>query len=385
MLNRRQILFGLGALAGLGASTASNRISTVVTTQAPNLGKRDFSVIGDLPLKTRAANKGLFFGTAVANRALFSDKQLASALIHECGIIVPESVLKWDSLCPIPEYYDFSGGDSVVDFAIDHNLLVRGHTLVWHKALPSWFHSSVNRMNANHVLTQHIQKVVKRYASKIHSWDVVNESILPEDGRSDGLRETPWLNLLGPDYIDLAFRTAAEIDPKAQLTLNEAFVGYGAKYDQDKQIAILKLLERLRSKGTPVHVLGIQAHWGLDPDTTFNPVILQRFLREVADLGLKIMITEMDVADRKLPKDITIRDRIVAATYEDYLNVVLEEPAVIAILTWGLSDRYTWLSTYDSRKDGAPVRPLPLDQNLKRKLAWNAIARSFDKAPKRSS
>jgi endo-1,4-beta-xylanase len=91
----------------------------------------------------------------------------------------------------------------------------------------------------------------------------------------------------------------------------------------------------------------------------------------------------MNLTDRTLPKDIQIRDRMVAAAYEDYLSVALEEPAVIAVLTWGLSDRYTWLSSHDPRKDGASARPLPLDKNLKRKLAWNAIARSFDKAPKR--
>ncbi|HEY9637572.1 MAG TPA: endo-1,4-beta-xylanase, partial [Coleofasciculaceae cyanobacterium] len=77
------------------------------------------------------------------------------------------------------------------------------------------------------------------------------------------------------------------------------------------------------------------------------------------------------------------RDRIVAKVYEDYLSVVLEEPAVIAVLTWGLSDRYTWHSQFNPRQDKAPVRPLPLDAQLTRKFAWNAIARAFDSAPKR--
>ncbi len=101
-------------------------------------------------------------------------------------------------------------------------------------------------------------------------------------------------------------------------------------------------------------------------------------MHNVASLGLKIMITEMDVTDQKLPKDIDTRDRIVAGIYEDYLAVALDEPALTAVLTWGLSDRYTWLSGYKSRKDHALVRPLPLDAQLKRKLAWNAIARAVD-------
>jgi len=91
----------------------------------------------------------------------------------------------------------------------------------------------------------------------------------------------------------------------------------------------------------------------------------------------------LSVSNRKLPADIKVRDRIVAAAYEYYLNVVLDEPAVIGVLTWGLSDRYTWLSEFEPRPDGLPVRPLPFDVNFNRKLAWHAIARTFENAPKR--
>lgn len=95
------------------------------------------------------------------------------------------------------------------------------------------------------------------------------------------------------------------------------------------------------------------------------------------------MITELDVEDQGLPVDVSARDRRIAGVYEDYLSVVLDEPAVVAVLTWGLSDRSTWLSTYAARDDKAPVRPLPFDSNLKPKLARNAIARAFDRARER--
>ena len=81
--------------------------------------------------------------------------------------------------------------------------------------------------------------------------------------------------------------------------------------------------------------------------------------------------------------DPVVRDRIVASAYEDYLTCVLDEPAVVAVLTWGLCDRYTWLSEFQPRSDGAPVRPLPWDRQIKPKLAWNAVARAFDSAPSR--
>lgn len=223
---------------------------------------------------------------------------------------------------------------------------------------------------------------MKRYAGKIHSWDVVNEIIQPKDGRRDNLRITPWLQLLGPNYIDLAFRLTAAADPKALLVYNEYGLDYDNPEQETKRTAVLKLLERLRAKSVPIHALGIQAH--LSPgDNKFNPKKLRQFLHHVAGLGLKILITELDVVDKKLPRDIKVRDRIIAAVYEDYLSTVLEEKAVIAVITWGLSDRYSWLNEFEPRPDRAPVRPLPLDAQMQRKLAWNAIARAFDNAPKR--
>jgi endo-1,4-beta-xylanase len=157
---------------------------------------------------------------------------------------------------------------------------------------------------------------------------------------------------------------------------------YNTSEHEAKRTAVLKLLERLKSKGTPVHAFGMQSHL-LGHETRFNPQKLRDFFRNVASLGLKIMITEMDVADKSLPLDIQVRDRIVAGVYEDYLSVALDEKAVIAVITWGLSDKYSWLNEFQPRPDRKPVRPLPLDAQMQPKLAWNAIARAFDHAPKR--
>jgi len=211
---------------------------------------------------------------------------------------------------------------------------------------------------------------------------VVNEAIEPQDGRSDNLRKTPWLELLGADYIKLAFQVAAEADPNALLVYND----YGLEYDtaehDAKRSAVLKLLERLKTQGAPIHAFGMQSHLQ-GHETRLNPEKLRRFLADIASLGLKILVTELDVVDSGLPADVATRDRIVASVYEDYLNVVLDEPAVFAVLTWGLSDRYTWLSQFNPRSDGLPVRPLLLDDQLNRKLTWNAMVRAFDNARNR--
>jgi endo-1,4-beta-xylanase len=373
---RRLLSLGMGAL-GLASTVACRH-----PWQPANASQRNFPVTGSQPLRQRAAAKGLLYGAAVLKSSLLNDPDFSAAFARECAILVPEGALKWDSLRPAPDQFNFTDSDWLLDFALRHNLQMRGHTLVWHHALPKWFATTVNRSNAEQIMLNHIQTVVRRYAGKFHSWDVVNEAIAHQHGQQHGLRKTPWLELLGPGYIELAFRAAAAADPKALLVYNDFGLDYDTPWETARRQSVLSLLERLLAKGTPIHALGIQAHL-MREDPKFNPVQTRQFLKDVASLGLKIMITELDITDLKLVANPNERDRQVAAIYEDYLSVVLDEPAVIAVLTWGLSDRYTWIAKDKPRSDGLPVRPLPLDAQLNRKLAWNAIARSFDHTPKR--
>ncbi len=384
LTRRRDFLLGLGILTGIGTFTVTSELRHLIDRirRAIREQERDFPVIGNTPLRDRAAAKGLLYGAASRYRILSSDVKFAAHFAQECSILVPEWELKWGTLRPSADRFNFKPADWLVKFAHQHNMLFRGHTLVWHNDLPQWFADTVDSRNAEQILRQHITKVVRHYAGKVHSWDVVNEAVFPKDGRSDGLRKWPWLQLVGPDYIDIAFRTAAEADPQAMLVYNDYGLDYDTRDDETKRVAVLKLLERLKSKGTPVHAFGMQAHLRGD-ETRFSAKKLKAFLRNIADLDLKILITELDVTDKKLPQDIYARDRIVAGIYEDYLSTVLDEPAVIAVLTWGFSDKYTWLAKEKPRKDRAPVRTLPLDARLSRKLAWNAIAHAFDNAPMR--
>lgn len=380
LTRRRTFLLGVGAFTlTSGARYLNDRVGAFANE------KRDFKVVGAKSLRDRAVPKGLIYGAASSQRRLSSDKEYATHFAQECGILVPEWELKWGTLRPSPKEFNFTPGDWLLKFAQQHKMLFRGHTLVWHNDLPSWFAEKVDSGNAEQMLRQHIKTVVGHYAGKVHSWDVVNEAVLLKDGRSDGLRQWPWLQLLEPDYIDIAFHTAAEADPKALLVYNDYGLDFDTRDDEAKRTAVLKLLERLKSRGVPVQAFGLQAHLRDDLINKFNARKLRNFLHDLASMGLKILVTELDVTDQKLPKSFYWRDRIVAGMYEDYLSVVLDEPAVIAVLTWGLSDRYTWLSKYKPRTDKAPVRTLPLDAQMNRKLAWNAIARAFDKAPKREA
>lgn len=379
-LSRRQTLqLGLGAF--LGASCTHNM--SQATDLAFSGPSKSFPVKGQFSLKQRAAAKGIIYGAAGNYRALTQDTEYAQVFAENCGILVPENELKWEALRPSPDRFDFTRSDWLAQFAKQNGMLFRGHTLVWDQSNPKWL-NDITAQNAEQVLVKHINKVVKHYAGRIHSWDVVNEAIAADwSKRDDRLHFTnQWFKLLGKDYIDIAFKVAGAADPKTMLVYNDRYFEYDTPRDEAARVAVLKLLEWLKSRNAPVHALGIQAH--LDgAETRFNQKKYRDFLSEVAGMGLKILITELDVEDKNLPADLEVRDRAVARAYEEYLSVALDERAVIAVLTWGMSDRYTWLTKYRPRSDQLPVRVLPYGSDLRRKLAWNAIARAFDAAPKR--
>ncbi len=322
-------------------------------------------------LKDQAARRGLLIGTAADRDTLFASPTYRQAIRRECTLLTPENSMKWERLRPAPEVYDFTKADWLVDFAASHGLLVHGHTLVWHSQLPPWVDAWTRRDHAETAMIDHIEKMVGRYAGRLRSWDVVNEAIDPGDGRADGLRLTPWLQHLGPAYIDVAFQVAAAADPKALLVYNELGLAYDDEDGARRRGHLLDLLSRLIAKETPVHAVGIQAHLSADRPPSFEG--LDQFLGEIASLGLKVMITELDVSDQTLPDDMALRDCLVAATYSAFLETVLRHSSVVSIGTWGLSDPHSWLNEFAPRADGLPPRPLPLDAAMTRKPAWLAI------------
>ncbi|HIK39845.1 MAG TPA: endo-1,4-beta-xylanase [Thermoleptolyngbya sp. M55_K2018_002] len=392
-LSRRDcLLFGLGTVVGIGLHSAKEAMSQSLLVSELS---RSRSITPEMAialesetqsLKQRAAAKGLFFGAAARHRDLLSSQSLANSYIRECSVLVPEWELKWAAgdlpLRPNLDRFDFTRSDEMLRFARANGLSLRGHALVWHLSNPRWLRETLNPSNAEQLLTSHIRTVAAHFAGQIHSWDVVNEAIEVPDGRSDGLRNSLWLESLGEAYIDLAFRLTAQVDSRALRVYNDYGLQYATSSHESKRKAALKLMERLIVSGTPVQAFGIQSHLRAG-ETRFDAERLRRFLKDLADLGLKILITELDVSDQNVPANPSVRDRLVADAYREYLDVVLDEPAVIGVVTWGLSDRHTWLSGDKPREDGLPVRPLPLDENLERKPAWWAIAQAFDNAPLR--
>ncbi|HWW23935.1 MAG TPA: endo-1,4-beta-xylanase [Edaphobacter sp.] len=343
-------------------------------------------ITGKNSLKARAAARGLLAGCAVNAPALRSDEAYRNLLTEQYNLVVAEYVMKWAALRPTPDTYAFDEADELMAFAQTHGMKVRGHNFVWHESLPKWFEKTVMKDNAQKFMTDHIMAVGGRYKGRIHSWDVVNEAIWIQDGRPDGLRSSsPWMQMLGPEYIDIAFKTARQADPKALLTYNEYGIEYDTAEEEKKRAAVLGLLQRLKTAGTPLDALGIQSHMRAGGKDTFGKGISE-LIASARGLGLQVFITEMDVKDHDVASDdISVIDRAVADVYRDYLTTVLRDPSVKAVLTWGASDKHAWMNDPSQRKKdaGRMARPLPFDKDYAPKEAFFAIRDAFDGAKKR--
>jgi endo-1,4-beta-xylanase len=334
-------------------------------------------VNGTRSLRVHAAARGMLVGCAVNPDKLDGEPEYGGVVAEQANILVPENALKWAALRPTPDQFDFRRADDVVVFALAHQQKVRGHNLCWHEAIPSWFASTVTKQNAAEYLMRHIEVVAGRYAGKLHSWDVVNEAIDTKSPRPDGLRESRWLELIGPGYIELAFRTARAADPTALLTYND----YGIELDTPEQIEkrgqVMMLVRRMRARNVPIDAVGVQSHLSTGDAPGEG---LQHFVRELHAMDLQVFITEMDVNDRKVDGTVAERDAAVAKVYHDYLTMMLAEPNVNVALTWGITDRYTWLNhlPHASRADGKPERPLPFDYDYNPTPAFFAERDAID-------
>jgi endo-1,4-beta-xylanase len=339
-------------------------------------------------LDARARRTGRRFGCAIKSGQLAKDPAFTQAVVREAGMVVQEYELKRHVTQPKPGKYDFSGNDKLVAFAQQHGMGARGHTLVWYTKNPPWIEAAVPKAHARQkeeLIGGYIQTAMHRYAGKISEWDVVNEPVEPREGRADGMRaKNIWSQAFGERYVDVAFGIAREADPKAKLFLGDFGLEHASPRCEARRKAILGLLERALKRGVPIDALGVQGH--LKPfREPFDERVFANFLDEVRGMGLRIAITEFDIADRGGSPDVAKRDAQVAAVGRAFLDVALANPVTDSVLSWGLSDRYSWLSTYPEYSwPGQLSRGLPLDGELRRKRLWAAIAAAFDTAPARS-
>jgi endo-1,4-beta-xylanase len=333
-------------------------------------------------------------GTAVRLSSLLDNATYRDTFLSNFDSMTPENELKMAALEPHRGKFDFTAADQLVQFALDHGKTVRGHALIWGQSLPLWVvdHGATDDLGLKlppislpqlpgplgtlltntataltgwrrddllAVMENHIRTVVQHFAGKIEEWDVVNEP-MADDG---SLAPTVWERFIGPDYIDLALRTAHAADPQAKLFINDyAVEGPGRKLD-----GLVNLVTGLLARGVPLDGVGLQMHTHiagfLDEATIANT------MRRFASLGLKVEITEMDVGTSLL--DVTRADKL-ARQAQAYSAAAQACDAVVActrFTTWGFTDAVSWL--------GAGESGLLFDRHYRPKPAYAAVRSAF--------
>jgi endo-1,4-beta-xylanase len=254
--------------------------------------------------------------------------------------ITPENAMKWGSLHPEPGVYNFATADRYVAYGEPHNMFIVGHTLIRHNQTPDWVFEDeqgqpVNRDELLDRMKDHIRAVVRHYKGRVHAWDVVNEAINRSD-RNAGTSErrpTRWQTIIGDDYIEQAFRFAHEADPDAELYYNDYNLA-----KPKKRTAAIQLVKSLRAKGVRVDGIGTQCHVDLDwPSILQMETMLDDLIAELRPLGIKVMVTELDVASPG-------NDQRLADRYAALFRVFTERSADIDRVTfWGVHDGQSWL------------------------------------------
>jgi endo-1,4-beta-xylanase len=323
-------------------------------------------------LKRAAQHSGKTVGMFTVQYELLFEPETAAMIADTFSMIADGNDLKFAKyLRPAPDVYDFSYGDKAVSWAERHGMLFRGHCLVWWNALPAWFQSYVTPANATRVMTDHITTVVKHYAGRVYSWDVVNEAIY-HDNRPDGLRRKPWLDFIGPEYIDIAFQAAHAADPKARLVLNECYIEHDTPGEIARRNALLALATRLKKAGVPISAIGIQGH--LRGNTALDKAGMTGFLKQVQDLGLEIMITEFDVDDVDVPGPLI--DQTVARKYAEFIDLM---GPFVKVITF---EEIRANSNAPKRPDGLLHRPDLFDADYQPTQAYTAAVKALMALPR---
>lgn len=321
-----------------------------------------------ISLRDLADRANFHIGAAVYTYHLDSQTH-ADTLSREFNMLTPENEAKTCELQPELGRFDFRKLDELVAFAEDHDMVVRGHTLMWHQCVPRWLENGpFTRDEAIQALRDHIMTVVGRYKGRIAIWDVANEGV-QDDG--SGLRETPWQRWIGDDYMDLAFQFAHEADPDARLFYND----YGAEDMNAKSDAIYELAQGMVERGIPIHGVGLQAHMILG---SMRPSKIAENMARIGELGLEVQITELDIRFDGEPNASKLGQQ--ADEYALLLNTCLDAPSCTAFVVWGVTDKYTWLRDANLGFYNNPaVEPLLFDDDYQPKGAYFALVEALTK------
>jgi endo-1,4-beta-xylanase len=392
--------------------TAAVTLTLCVTTRSADIPALKEAYQGCFQIGT-AVNRALVTGAASAWRSQEQVNQDIALVRTQFNQITAENDMKWALIHPREgaNGYNFAPADAFVEFGERHGMVLVGHTLVWHSQTPNWVFAGTNpppaqgtapagapgpgfgrgaytgpRATREELLERmrdHIHTVVGRYKGKIKAWDVVNEALA--DRGTNVLRNSLWLQIIGPDFIAKALEYAHEADPDAVLRYND----YGLE-DPAKRQRLLTLIKSLLNQGVPVMAIGTQAHLNVSSASFDN---MDQALTEMATLGLPIHVTELDInsaqgGQQSTGADIAANaaatqgglvdeaDRRLADAYEGIFRAFLKHKDSLEMVTfWGPNDANSW------RRRGTP---LLFDVHGQPKPAFHAVMRLPHEQPSNS-
>jgi len=336
------------------------------------------------PATLKDALKGKFhIGAALSNQQILGkDTANVNIIKQHFDAIVAENCMKSMFLQPNEGEFFFDNADKFVEFGQENGMWITGHCLIWHSQLPRWFCVDENGENVTPEILKarmksHISTVVCRYKGRIHGWDVVNEAIL-EDG---SYRNSKFYEILGEEFIPLAFQYAQEADPEAELYYNDYNEWHQGRYE-----TIIRMINTLKERGIRIDAIGMQGHFGMDYPSIEE---YEEAILAYTNAGVKVMVTELDLSILPLPRRDVGADLATSIEYQNEINPYTEgvpeetmqawtnrmsdffklflkhQDKVTRVTLWGVSDGGSWKNNFPVR--GRTDYPLLFDRNYQAK------------------
>ena len=328
-------------------------------------------------------------GTAL-NNDQFTEMDTAGARVarEQFSSIVAENCMKSMYIQPEEGKFDFTEADQFVEFGEKNNMVIIGHTLIWHSQAPGWFFvdekgNDVSKEVLIERMKNHITTVVSRYKGRVHGWDVVNEAIL-DDG---SWRQSKFYEIIGEDFVRLAFEFAHQADPDAELYYNDYSMAH-----EGKRNGTVAMVKSLQEKGVKIDGIGMQGHFTMDFPTLEE---FEKSLLAFSELGVKVMITELDLGVLPNPKEDVGANISDTFEYERELNPYTEglpdsvymawsnrindffelflkhHDKISRVTLWGISDANSWKNDWPIK--GRTDYPLLFDRDYQPKAIVKQI------------
>ncbi|GIE16262.1 beta-xylanase [Paractinoplanes ferrugineus] len=329
-------------LAGGAVAVAT----AVASMAAATLAHADLSGPPGSTLKAAAERSGRYFGAAMGSDRL-SDSGFLTIANREFDMMTAVNEMKPDATEPSRGQFNFTRGDAIYNWAVQHGMRVRGHTLAWHAQQPS-FWGSLSGSALRQAMIDHINGVMAHYKGKLAYWDVVNEAFAENGGRrSSNLQST------GNDWIEVAFRTARAADPSVKLCYNDYNI---ENWTYAKTQGVYNMIKDFKSRGVPIDCVGLQTHFTGGSSLPSN---FQTTLSSFGALGVDVALTEADVTNAS------------ASQYGGLTQACMNVPRCVGITTWGIRDSDSWRGSEN---------PLLFDRNSNPKAAYTSVLNALNAA-----